>query len=194
MDERPIVVVKVGGSLLDWPDLPRKLTDFLDDIQHYRVVLAVGGGAVADCIRALDQTHKLGDSRSHWLAIRALGVTAAILHELISDQSVLANTREDVLGAWSRGLVPILAPLDLLQFDENANPADSLPHSWDVTSDSIAARVAVLLGADRIILLKSVSAPIPLDAEQLIAQGMVDPWFHRARGRIPFDYVNLREI
>ena len=40
-----------------------------------------------------------------------------------------------------------------------AHPDTGLPHCWAVTSDSIAARAAVVCGADHLILLKSVTIP-----------------------------------
>jgi 5-(aminomethyl)-3-furanmethanol phosphate kinase len=51
--------------------------------------------------------------------------------------------------------------------------ADPLPHSWDVTSDSIAAWVAGSLGARQLVLVK------PPGAERL--DEAVDPYFARAR-------------
>jgi hypothetical protein len=42
--------------------------------------------------------------------------------------------------------------------------ADVLPHSWEATSDSIAAFVAGALGADRLVLVKPTTDPDqPLD-------------------------------
>jgi acetylglutamate kinase len=38
--------------------------------------------------------------------------------------------------------------------------ADPLPHSWDITSDSIAAFIAGALGAGELILLKPVDGPL----------------------------------
>ena len=47
-----------------------------------------------------------------------------------------------------RKKLPVLAPYRWLR------EADPLPHSWDVTSDSIAAWVASRIGARRLILIK----------------------------------------
>ncbi|AMV36864.1 hypothetical protein [Planctomyces sp. SH-PL62] len=44
-DDRPIVVVKVGGSLLDWTPLIARLEKYLtQSVRDARVVLIVGGG------------------------------------------------------------------------------------------------------------------------------------------------------
>src|SRR5262249_62419732 len=54
----------------------------------------------------------------------------------------------DIAAARAAGLVPILAPSRWLR------EADPLPHSWDVTSDSIAAWIASRVGARRLVLIK----------------------------------------
>jgi dihydroneopterin aldolase len=69
------------------------------------------------------------------------------------------------LAALATGELPILAPSDWLR------GADPLPHSWDVTSDSIAAWVAGEVGAERLVLAKA--AKVDLSA-------LVDPHFARA--------------
>ncbi len=48
--------------------------------------------------------------------------------------------------------LPVLAPYRWLR------DADALPHSWDVSSDSIAAWVAGELGARRVVLVKAPGA------------------------------------
>ena len=54
---------------------------------------------------------------------------------------------------------------------------DPLAASWDVTSDSIAARIAVLLGARRLILLKSVGLSADIDRDEAARLGLVDAMF-----------------
>jgi aspartokinase-like uncharacterized kinase len=49
--------------------------------------------------------------------------------------------------------------------------ADPLPHSWEVTSDSIAAWLAGALGAHRVVLVKPVAGEV---------DALADPWFRRA--------------
>ncbi len=62
-----LVVIKVGGSLFDWPELPRRLAAFLDRNRSHepclreQAVLIAGGGPFADIIRTMDKTHSLGD-------------------------------------------------------------------------------------------------------------------------------------
>src|SRR5690606_38335664 len=80
---------------------------------------------------------------------------------------------------WHRGEIPVLAPRLVLNEDDRTGD-DPLPHHWDVTSDSIAARLAALLGADQLILLKSTDAPPGLDRERAAALGLVDPIFPAA--------------
>jgi hypothetical protein len=67
-----------------------------------------------------------------------------------------------------------------------------LPRSWQVTSDSIAARVAAALGAPHLTLLKS--APPPASSVLMLEElGYVDPHFAIASASIPnVSFVNLR--
>ena len=81
-------------------------------------------------------------------------------------------------SAWDAGRLPSLAPRRFL--DEDDRKADALPHSWSVTTDSIAARVAVRLGLEEIVLLKSASPPSGITLEEAAASGFVDPYFPTA--------------
>jgi dihydroneopterin aldolase len=53
----------------------------------------------------------------------------------------------------------------------------TIPQSWEVTSDSLAAWLARRLGASLLVLIKSVAAPRPLDPATLARDGVVDPLF-----------------
>ena len=70
-------------------------------------------------------------------------------------------------------------------------PGAVLPASWDVTSDSIAARVAQVLKASELVLLKSVDAP-SRDADELAKLAIVDKFFPEIAGSIAWRIVNLR--
>ena len=63
----PILVVKLGGSLLDWPEWPTRLIDWLATRPELHPVLVVGGGRFADVLRDLDPIHALGEAaRTNW--------------------------------------------------------------------------------------------------------------------------------
>ena len=72
-------------------------------------------------------------------------------------------------------MLPILDAYAFAQADESR--PHRLRHSWQVTSDSVAVRVAVVVEAPRLILLKSVSLPADTPWEEAARQGIVDPEF-----------------
>jgi aspartokinase-like uncharacterized kinase len=81
----------------------------------------------------------------------------------------MANARlivrsTDAVSTLKDGRIPVLAPYQWLR------EADPLPHSWDVTSDSISAWVAGQIGATRMVLVKPPGAAGP---------SIVDPCFDR---------------
>ncbi len=192
-------MIKVGGSLLQWPELPRRLVAFLDDdrrdrdLTRSRCILIAGGGPAADLIRTMDRIHGLGDEQAHRLAIHALDLNAWILASLLPG-CVVVDRPEAVDQAFDRGQIAVLAPRRLLEEIDNRRP-DPLPASWDVTSDSIAARIAVGLGASRLVLLKSASLPPGVGRAEAAKLGLVDPFFPSvARELKVVEYVCLREI
>ncbi len=148
-----LAVVKLGGSLLDWPPLPDRLASYVRDRVDDRLLVIVGGGRVADVVRGLDRLHGLGDDRAHRLALHALDLTASILAALVPGCDVV-DRLDALTGAWGRGRIPVLAPRRFLDEIDAPSPRP-LRASWDVTTDSIAARVAVHLAAGELALLKS---------------------------------------
>jgi hypothetical protein len=77
--------------------------------------------------------------------------------------------------------------------EDEARPG-ALPHTWGVTTDSIAARAAAVFGAERLILLKSRDVPPGTPWEEVAANGWVDAHFpHVARTlACPIEVVNFR--
>lgn len=175
------VVIKVGGSLLTWPELPARFAVFLtsgpgrDLCASKDIVLIAGGGPAADVVRSMDQIHGLGDLRAHRLAIAALDLTAKLLAAIVPGSAVV-HRPEALRSIWNLGKLPILSPGRFLE-DHDDRGLDPLPASWDVTSDTIAARIAVHLDASRLILLKSRALPQGTRLSNAASLGLVDPMF-----------------
>ena len=150
------MVVKVGGSLNDVPELGRHLRRWLDAQLTTRVLIIPGGGAAVDLVRQIDGLDELGEESCHWLALRALQFTAHLLAARLPRGQVIEDLA-DRESAWQRGQIPILDMHAFAQEDD-ARPGH-LPHRWAVTSDSLAIRVAQLAGIRALMLLKSREAP-----------------------------------
>jgi aspartokinase-like uncharacterized kinase len=185
------LVVKVGGSLFDLPELGPRLRRWLATLPTEKIVLVPGGGRMADVVRDLDQRHRLGEETAHWLALRTLTLHAEFLATLVDNAAVVTD-----LGAcpalWNQGRLPVLDGFAFARTD-HGRPG-SLPHSWAVTSDSLAARVARVLDARELILLKSMTIPEPTDWREAGRRGWVDVFFAAAIGaELAVRSINFRE-
>jgi 5-(aminomethyl)-3-furanmethanol phosphate kinase len=143
-----LLVIKVGGGLLEHVEhLGRVLTAIAAVERHQRVVIVPGGGPFADAVRDADGRLGLGDDAAHWMAILGMDQYAHLLASRLNG-AVVASTREEIDSGLRQRQIPVLAPSRWL------SSVDPLPHTWDVTSDSIAAWVAGELGASRLLLVK----------------------------------------
>jgi aspartokinase-like uncharacterized kinase len=188
----PVRVVKVGGSLLDWPPLATVLPAWLVRQPPAWNVLIAGGGELADAIRRLDAAHALGDEAAHWLCIDALQITARLLAAILGATEP-ANSLEDLPALQASAVQPVIFdPGEFLRHRESQLPGQTLPRDWSVTSDSIAARISHALAADELVLLKSREPPAE-DWRELARAGYVDEHFPRAAARLArVRLVNLR--
>jgi aspartokinase-like uncharacterized kinase len=190
IDRSPLIVIKVGGSLFDLPELPERLSGLIQSL-NTRVALIAGGGRPVDVIRALDALHGLGEERSHQLALAGLDFTAQILAAL-APSGLVALDHGDLELAWGRNKIPVLAAGRFL-LAHDLPRQDALPASWQVTSDSIAARIATILNADRLVLAKSAPLAGPCSLACLARHGLVDPCFPGLCGGISqILYCDLR--
>jgi aspartokinase-like uncharacterized kinase len=195
-------VVKLGGSLLDFDGLVPALRSWLAGQPAMASVMLVGGGSLADAIRDACVRHALDDETAHWLCIRLLGVTAALVARLLPESRLnkgvgslcsggLPKSQEEVANKDSRPLY-LLEPESFLRDEDSRVGANTLPHTWEVTSDSIAARLAVVLQARELVLLKS-GLPPAADLDEAARCGYVDAYFPCvARGVPAVRFVNLR--
>ena len=183
-------VVKLGGSLLDWPEFPGQLRSWLSQQSPACNVLIAGGGGFADVIRAADQTHSLGELVAHKLCIDALQVTARMVACLLPEARGPLPPSAMEPSAQAQTLLLDVAALIDLDTQRSVRP---LPASWDVTTDSIAARAAVLLNADELVLLKSTLPQRAASLRNLADAGYVDAHFPVcAKSLSRIRLVNLR--
>lgn len=178
----PVTVCKIGGSLLTLPDLAARLHRLIQFYSTHQLLFVVGGGASADIVREWDNIHRLQPDQSHWLAIKAMSLNEAMLCELLPSFR-LAESRGDAERAWRDGHVAVLCAHRFLETEE-LQTNERLPHTWEVTSDSIAAWTTIHWPAERLVLVKSV----PMHSHDA-----VDAHFSNLIGRInAVDWVNLR--
>ena len=195
-DGRP-VVVKVGGSLFNLADLGARLQSWLQARGlHPRVpggppvLLVPGGGPTTDVVRELDRCHGLGEEQAHWLALRALGLNAHFLAAILPAAAVV-QTVEDCSRVWRGGALPILDAHAFARGDEGR--PGCLPHSWEAASDAVAGRVAQVMQASALVLLKSTEPPADRSASRLVADRFVDGYFcDMVKLGLEFSAVNLR--
>ncbi|MBX3422327.1 MAG: hypothetical protein KF752_12310 [Pirellulaceae bacterium] len=207
-------VVKLGGSLLNWPELPSRLRGFIDQLTpNEPTLIVVGGGDLVEAVRSLHKAHCLEGELCHWLCVELMDVTAWLAHSLFPewqciyqsdelknwvaqngvDSSVTAAA-EQRAGRPTETCVAIVLPTTFYSRQCNA---DALPKSWDTTSDSISALLARVVGAQELIVLKSTDAfavgqrhsQLPDAAER----GIVDAYFASSVPEgVSVHLVNLR--
>ena len=123
------------------------------------LLIVPGGGPFADTIRDADRRLGLTDEAAHWMAVLAMDQYAHLIASRLPN-GVLVSGPDAIESALAQQRVPVLAPYQWIR------GADPLPHSWDVTSDSIAAWIAGQVGAARLVLVKpsGASGPDMVDA------------------------------
>ena len=160
-------VIKLGGSLLRDPLLPA----WLDRIARAgRIAVVPGGGAFADAARAAQAHWRVHDVAAHNMAVLGMAQFAHLLHGL-EPRLALADSVAGLEAHLAAGRAAIWLPLDLQR-----DAADALT-TWDVTSDSLAAWLALRLGADELVLVKSCTVPAGAPPAELAAAGIVDRAF-----------------
>lgn len=180
-DEAP-VVIRFGGSLLGRSDWPQRAAATLElpfpgGSASGARTLVVGGGSVVEGLRDIARIRPVDLSLVHRLAIDGMGITARLV-------------------ATTLGLPLVSRPggrhavLDMAAWLADApERAATIPSSWSVTSDSLAAVVAAAGGA-ALLLVKSVPPPAheaslgPVGFAPLAAQGWVDGWFPTAAAAV----------
>jgi aspartokinase-like uncharacterized kinase len=141
-------VIKIGGGLAAIPAALDRVCRAIEEASRAGcIVIVPGGGPFAEAVRVFDRESGLSSSAAHWMALLAMDQYAFALADRIPG-AVLLEEPGAVPEVLAQGRAAVLAPSRWMR------SADVLPHSWDVTSDSIAAFIAGALGAARLVLIK----------------------------------------
>jgi aspartokinase-like uncharacterized kinase len=145
-----LTVIKIGGGLTAIPGALERVCGAVADAGRSAAIVVVpGGGPFADAVRAFDRDHGVSPDASHWMAMLAMDQYAEVLADRIVG-AMLVEEAGAVADAVDPNGVAVLAPSRWMR------AADVLPHTWDATSDSVAAFVAGALDAERLMLVKPV--------------------------------------
>ena len=158
------IVVKLGGGLLAHTEhFGDVLVAIGSAASRCRLLVVPGGGPFADAVREADRHVGLSDDAAHSMAVLAMDQYAHLLASRVVGGRVVESL-SDIGAAVAASRVPVLAPSRWLR------EADPLPHTWDVTSDSIAAWVSGELGAHRLVLVKPPHAAGPMLVDRYFAR------------------------
>lgn len=165
------VMIKVGGSLCSPQQLPQ-LVAAIQELSHtFNVIVIPGGGPFANLVRDWDRRLQLSSSASHWMAIAAMDQYGLLLESQgmgvsVDDPSTLSSPCDSAR---------IFLPYRFLK------DRDPLPHSWSITSDSVAAYLASVVKVEQLLLLKSGDGSLtsPCPVKSAVESGIVDDCFDR---------------
>jgi aspartokinase-like uncharacterized kinase len=207
MTRARIRVIKVGGSLLECEQLPQLLTRWLAQADHDHAneasekvarvdILIAGGGTLAEHVRQLDKRFALDSETSHWMSVSAMSCTSRLLASLLNAGPPCERWDDlQVIVSGGRSQLTVFDAQQWLTEMEGSHPGIRLTHDWQTTSDSIAGRLARVLCADELVLLKSTDIPTGIDWRAATEQGLVDGRFLQIAAELPrVVCVNLRQF
>ncbi|MFX1456232.1 MAG: hypothetical protein ACFFDB_12730 [Promethearchaeota archaeon] len=168
-------IFKIGGKILeDIEDLKStisQLTQLYDKGDLQRIILIPGGGSLANFIRTVYNELQFTEELGHWMGIISMNYNGIELGKRFPQIEII----EDINRLKIKNkILCIFLPYRFLK--EN----DKLPHSWDVTSDSITLFLAKALDITHCFLIKDIDGI--LNRENLLLKEVS-----------PSDYKNMKK-
>ncbi|MHA1231883.1 MAG: amino acid kinase family protein [Candidatus Helarchaeota archaeon] len=161
----------MGGSISRNPEIFKRLCKFLNELyKEFPFVIIPGGGVFADYVREIDKLFSLTNYHSHYMAILSMDLLGYLIYsqtpnsklffnisDLKHDENLDQEIKNNIEILKNISTIPIILPFKFLL------EKDPLPHSWDITSDSIAYYMGIYLKVDKIILVKDVDGLYNVD-------------------------------
>ncbi len=148
---RTTALFKIGGKILE--DLENlnstisQLTHLFEEKVIQKIILIPGGGTFANFIRKVYNELKFTEEIAHFMGIISMNYNGLELSNKFPNLQVIESYEK--LKEKSNAFC-IFLPYKYLK------EKDKLPHSWDVTSDSITLFLAKELGLNECFLIKDV--------------------------------------
>ncbi|RLP22698.1 dihydroneopterin aldolase [Mesorhizobium sp. YM1C-6-2] len=162
------IVVKLGGSTAGHDEMKVWIAALAGS--SLPLVIVPGGGPFADQVRSAQKGMGFSDAAAHAMAILAMDQFGHVIVDSHKRFSA-AHSIEEIERASAVGKIPVWLPSAL------ATPAQDIPASWEITSDSLAAWLAGKLGAEALLLVKQSRAFTGDDGvADLMARGIVDTY------------------
>jgi len=153
-------IFKIGGKILEnsknIESTISQLTQLYEENILQKILIIPGGGSYANFIRKIDEELKLGVALAHWMAVYSMNYNGI---ELNRKYPRLECIEELEKFQDAKKMFCIFLPYNYLRKN------DALPHSWDVTSDSIAHYIAYKLHLNRCFLIKDVEGIYGINKE-----------------------------
>ncbi|MFX1389716.1 MAG: hypothetical protein ACFE9Z_06625 [Promethearchaeota archaeon] len=144
-------IFKIGGKILEnIENLNSTISQFKQlNIEKLlnKIILIPGGGSFANFIRKVYSELKFTEEIAHWMGIISMNYNGLELKNKFPELDIIENFNK--LKKSDKSIIVFL-PYEFLK------EQDKLPHSWDVTSDSIAILLAKELGLKECFLIKDV--------------------------------------
>lgn len=159
MVKSPAVLLKIGGSLCQ-PYLLMPLASEIRSLtEDYPLLILPGGGIFTERVREVDRKFSLEATTSHWMAILGMEQYGCLLAEVLKAKTI---TRVSDLQKWQGEKAAVFLPYRYLC------KRDNIPHSWNATSDTIAAALAAVLGVKMLVLIKAVDGISTADEKAIL--------------------------
>ena len=144
----PVIVLKLGGSLMHSKELVVWLENIFSRTRDNIIIVVPGGGEFAEKIRETQRQLNFNNKIAHKIALLAMCQYGYFLTGINADIKILKNTNilrldKNISGSF------LWLPDDLL---ENIS---EITENWDFSSDSISLWLATYLTADKLVIVKS---------------------------------------
>ena len=166
MQNNPLWVIKLGGSLLGSAALPHWLS-LLAKHGNGKVVIVPGGGVFADAVRQAQTLTGVSDGLAHELALLAMDQFGLLLAGMQPGLVTATSELEIAERGWQHQTV-VWLPSQMVLADA------TVEQSWRVTSDSLSAWLANKLAADQLLLIKSVDLSSYQQSQAALAKALLD--------------------
>jgi len=185
-------VIKLGGSLLTLPDWHERFLRWLSNEPPATNLLLIGGGELVDCLRREHERFPYTERQMHYAALAAMEINAQLAQARLP-QALLLNPNSRSIKLPEPPAIVLVKALEWWKASFN-NVEHAPEESWRLTSDSLAALLAVEQQAAELVLLKSAEPPADqagcLRAATWVAHGYVDPLFAKSLG----EFANVRAL